>query len=169
MKLVNTIVMLACGLGITVAVQAAPQHSHEHHPTSTATAAAFAAVPIPAQRWAPDASLKIGIRRAYTAVDQLKHHEMGHMSDPMVVARATEVEDAATYMFMHCKLAAEPDAALHSILVPLLGAAHALKADPANVKAVAEMRAALAHYPQYFNDPGWDQLVLVKHGIHDEP
>ena len=126
-------------------------------------------MPVPAHRFTPDASLKIGIRRANTAVDQLKHHEMGHMSESMVVDRATAVEDAVTYMFAHCKLAAEPDAALHGILVPLLGAAQALKADPKNVKPVADMHAALAHYPQYFNDRGWDQPAPAEHVMHDEP
>ncbi|MEO8777266.1 MAG: DnrO protein [Rhodanobacter sp.] len=168
MKLVNAIIALACGFGLTVAAQAAPQHVHEYHPSPAATSAA-SAVPIPARRWAPDASLKTGIRRAYIAVDELKHHEMGHMSAPMVADRATEVEDAVTYMFAHCKLAAEPDAALHGILVPLLGAAQALKADPRDDKAVAYMRIALAHYPQYFNDPGWDTPAPVEHVMRDEP
>lgn len=168
MKLVTTVVSLACGLGLSVAALAAPQHVHEHHAAPAATSAT-AGVPVPAHRFAPDASLKTGIRRANTAVDQLKHHEMGHMSEPMVVDRATEVEDAVTYMFAHCKLAAEPDAALHGILVPLLGAAQALKADPQDVKAVADMRTALAHYPQYFNDPGWDTPAPVEHVLHDEP
>ncbi|HEY8585628.1 MAG TPA: DnrO protein [Rhodanobacter sp.] len=168
MKLVTTLVALACSFGLTVAAQAAPQHAHEHHAAPAATSAETA-VPVPAQRWAPDASLKSGIRRAYTAVDQLKHHEMGHMSAAMAVDRATEVEAAVTYMFANCKLAAEPDAALHGILVPLLSAAQALKADPQNVKAVGDMRAALAHYPQYFNDPGWDQPAPIEHVMHDEP
>ena len=168
MKFVTTAIALAFGFGLTVAAQAAPQHVHEHHAAPASTAAA-SAVPVPAHRFAPDASLKTGIRRAYTAVDQLQHHEMGHMSESMVVDRATEVEDAVTYMFANCKLAADPDAALHSILVPLLGAAQALKSDPQNVKAVAEMRAALAHYPQYFNDPGWDQPTPAEHVMHDEP
>ena len=168
MKLLNTIVALACGFGITFAAQARPQHLHEHHPLPAATSA-MPAVPVPAQRFAPDASLKIGIRRAYTVVDQLQHHEMGHLSESMVVDRATAVEDAVTYMFSHCKLAAEPDAALHGILVPLLGAAQALKVNPQNVKAVADMRAALARYPQYFNDPGWNQPTPAGHVMHDEP
>ena len=48
-------------------------------------------------------------------------------------------------------------------------AAQALKADPAKVSAVADMRAAIAHYPQYFDDPGWDKPVPVEHVMHDEP
>lgn len=168
MKLVPTLVVLACGFGLVAVAQAAPQHVHEHHAAPAATSVA-PSVAVPVQRWAPDASLKIGIRRAHAAVDQLKHHEMGHMSESMVVDRASEVEDAVTYMFAHCKLDTEPDAALHGILVPLLGAAQALKAHPHDVAAVADMRAALAHYPQYFNDPGWDQPAPVEHVMHDEP
>lgn len=168
MKIMTPVVALACGFGLALTAQAAPQHAHEHHAVPLATSAA-PALPVPVERWAPDASLKVGIRRANTAVVQLSHHEMGHMSERMAADRASEVEDAVAYMFAHCKLAAEPDAALHGILVPLLGAAQALKADPQNVKAVADMRVALAQYPRYFNDPGWDRAAPVESGMHDEP
>lgn len=164
MKSVKAVAALACGLGLGLAVQASPQHAHESH-----AAHAAAAAPVPAQRWTPDAPLSEGMRRAHAAVDELRHYEMGHMSAPMAVDRATEVEQAVTYMFANCKLAAEPDAALHGILVPLLSAAQALKADPKKVSAVADMRAAIAHYPQYFNDPGWDKPAPVEHVMHDEP
>ena len=164
MKCASSAVVLLCGLGFAVVVQASPQHVHEH---SSAPHAATAAVP--EQRWVPDAPLREGIRRAHTAVAGLAHYEMGHMSAPMAADRAAEVESAVTYMFAHCKLSAEPDAALHSILVPLLTAAQALKADPAKVSAVADMRAAIAHYPQYFDDPGWDKPAPAEHVMHDEP
>ncbi len=165
MKPVTTVLALACGLGLAVAAQASPQHSHESHAAPAVASAAAA----PAQRWVPDAPLGEGMRRAHAAVDALRHYEMGHMSAPMAVDRATEVEEAVTYMFANCKLAPEPDAALHGILVPLLSAAQALKTDPKKVGAVADMRAAIAHYPQYFNDPGWDKPAPVMREMHDEP
>jgi hypothetical protein len=165
MKSVKTVLALACGLGLAMATQASPQHAHEGHAAHAATAAA----PASAQRWTPDAPLSEGMRRAHAAVDELRHYEMGHMSAPMAVDRATAVEEAVTFMFANCKLAAEPDAALHGILVPLMSAAQTLKADPKKVSAVADMRAAIARYPQYFNDPGWDQPAPVEHVMHDEP
>jgi hypothetical protein len=143
----------------------APAIAKDHHHG----AAAAAAVAAPAQRWAPDASLRDGMRRVHAAVDELRHYEMGHMSAPMAVDRATTIEEAVTFMFTHCKLAPAPDAALHGILVPLLGAAQALKLDPQNLKAVADMRAAIAQYPRYFNDPGWDTAAPAMHEMHDEP
>ena len=66
---------------------------------------------------------------------------------------AAEVEDAAAYMFGHCTLAPEPDAALHGVLARLLGGARALAADPADTTPVAAMREAVADYPRLFDDP----------------
>jgi hypothetical protein len=156
MKPLCTVLALACALAIAVPVQASAQHVHGHAGHEAATEA-----PAPAQRWIPDAPLRQGIRRANTAVEQLRHYEMGHMSAAMAVDRAADVEAAVHFMFAHCKLSAEPDAALHGILVPLLGAAQSLKANPANVAAVATMREALARYPHYFDDPGWDTPLPV--------
>lgn len=165
MKFAKAALALACGLGLAMTAQASPQHSHDSH----ATHVAQVATPAPAQRWTPDAPLREGMRRAHAAVDELRHYEMGHMSAPMAVDRATTVEEAVTFMFAHCKLAAEPDAALHGILVPLLGAAQALKQNPQNLQAVADMREAIAHYPHYFNDPGWDAAAPAMPEMHDEP
>lgn len=165
MKCARSVLVFLCGTGLAVAVQATPQHLH-----GQLSAKHVAAASVPAQRWAPDASLRAGIRRVHAAVDQLKHYEMGHMSAPMAAGRAGEVADAVTYMFAHCKLDEAPDAALHGILAPLFGAAQALQTDPAgHVAAVGDMRAALARYPQYFDDPGWDASAPVEHMMHDEP
>lgn len=109
------------------------------------------------------------MRRVHVVVGELRHYEMGHMSAPMAVDRATTVEEVVTFMFAHCKLVPEPDAALHGILAPLLGAAQALKQNPQNLMAVADMREAIAHYPYYFNDPGWDAAAPALHEMHDEP
>jgi hypothetical protein len=79
------------------------------------------------------------------------------MSAAMTRDRAVAVEQAVTFMFANCKLSAAPDAALHGILVPLRTAVQALQANPDNRKPAADMRAALAHYPRYFDDPGWNQ------------
>jgi len=162
MKSLDTVLALVCGLGVAVSIQATPPHVHGH-------ASHDAVVAVSAQRWVPDAPLREGIRRAHTAVDQLRHYEMGHMSAPMAVDRAAQVEEAVTFMFANCKLGAKPDAALHGILVPLLSAARSLKADAANVAAVAAMRVALARYPHYFNDPGWDTPVPVVPEGGDQP
>lgn len=164
MKFRKPVLVLACGLALMMSFQLSAQSAHDGHEAHDSAAAA---IPVPAQRWTPDAPLSEGMQRVRTAVDELRHYEMGHMTAPMAVERATSVEQAITYMFSHCKLAAEPDAALHSILVPLLGAAQALKANPEGLKAVADMRAQVARYPQYFNDPGWKLATPATGETHE--
>jgi hypothetical protein len=154
MKSIQSALALACSLGLALLVQASPPHS---------------ARSAPPQRWTPDAALREGMRRARAAVDELHLYEMGHMSASTAAKQADAVEQSVVYMFVRCKLAPEPDAALHGILVPLLSAARAMKADPKEIKAVADMRAAIARYPQYFNDPSWEKTTLAPHVPHDEP
>lgn len=146
------VLILVGSLVLAGATQAAPQHAHEHH---AAHAQPSAEPTAPAQRWEADVDLREGMRRVRAALDDLRHHEMGHMPAQMAVERAVAVEDAITYMFTHCELAPEPDAALHRILVPLLGAAKRLQADTTDLAAVKAMRDAVAAYPRDFDDPEW--------------
>jgi hypothetical protein len=143
---------LLCGALVTPATHAAQDH-HHHDP---AASAAVPAAPVPATRYTPDAPLRAGMRSVHQAVSELAHAEMGHMSAAMTRDRATAIETAVAGMFANCKLEPTPDAALHGILVPLLTAAQALKANPADTAQVVRMRDAIAAYPRYFDDTGWD-------------
>lgn len=162
MKLIPLAAALVCGLA-AVAMQAAPAHAREDH---AAHAAANAPVAVPATRWAVDAPLREGMGRVHTALDELRHYEMGHMPVGMALDRVTAIEDATTYMFAHCKLAPEADGVLHGMLVPLLAAAQRLKKNPQDMAAVAAMRSAVADYPRYFNDPQWTVGADTTHAGH---
>lgn len=145
--ILNTILAGVLGLGMTVPASA---RDHAHHaPTAAAT-------PAPAQRWATDAPLREGMRRMHQAVQALEHAEHGHLDDAQIVAVAQQVQDAANYMFANCKLAPEPDAVLHSLLMTLLSGATALKAEPASITPVASMRGAVLLYPRLFEDAAWE-------------
>ena len=139
--------------GLVFALAAAPvtaQHAHEHDTHHNATPAA-----IPAQRWATDAPLREGMRRVREALKVLQHYPMGHVSEAMALDQVQQIKDAGAYMFANCKLPAEPDEALHGMLVPLLAAAHKLEDNPADTSHVRAMREAIADYPRYFDDPAW--------------
>ncbi|MEO7064897.1 MAG: DnrO protein [Dokdonella sp.] len=151
-------IALAFSLGLVGSVQAAPQHAHEDH---------AAAAPVPTQRYVPDAPLSDGMARVHTALDELRHYEMGHMPENMALERVATIEDATRFMFANCKLAAAPDAALHGMLVPLLAGAAALKKDPKDMAAVTAMRSAVADYPRYFNDPQWPLEAAHDAAKHD--
>lgn len=165
MKLVNLGITLACDLGLAVAAQASPQHPQQDH----AAAAANASVPIPAQRWATDAPLREGMGRIHTALDELRHYEMGHMNQTMALERVASIEEATRYLFANCKLAPDADTALHGMLGPLLVATKRLHKDPQDKASVAAIREAVADYPRYFDDPQWPVETGSADTPHDVP
>lgn len=152
---------LAAALGL--AAPALAQHDHAAHGQATPAAKSAAA---PASGWATDAPLREGMARVKAALSDLSHHEMGHMTDEQAAERAGAVEDAVQYMFANCKLAPEPDAALHAILVPLLASAQRLGKDPSDKAAVAAMREAVAPYGKQFDDPAWKGGKAAKAAEH---
>ena len=155
----KTTLALFCALvTLTIAPGAArAQHDHDAHAHVTQP------VPPPAQRWAADADLRDGMARIHTALEELRHYEMGHMDATMALDRVGLIEQAAADIFAKCKLTPDKDAVLHRMLVPLLGAAQKLKADPQDVAQVEAMRKAVADYPRYFDDPGWAVPAVHAH------
>jgi hypothetical protein len=133
------------------------QHDHAAH------AHVAQPVPPPAQRWAADATLRDGMGRIHTALEELRHYEMGHMDATMALDRVGLIEQATADIFAKCKLAPEQDAVLHGMLVPLLGAAQKLEAAPQDMAQVQAMRRAVADYPRYFDDPGWTASAQHTH------
>lgn len=129
---------------------AAPQDAHASHPPAGTSSPILPATP-----WASDAPLREGMRRMQRAVDALGHAEHDHLGAAQATAAAQQVQEAAEFMINNCKLAPEPDAALHGLLATLMTGAAAIKADPANTTPIAAMRDAMALYPRMFQDAAW--------------
>ena len=136
---------------VFASLPAIAQHEHDEH----ASHASPAAVAIPAQRHATDAPLRDGMARIRVALDELSHYEMGHMPQSVAVERVDAIKAATDSIFANCKLPADADAALHSMLIPLLNGIQAFQKDPADTSTVASMRQAVADYPRVFDDPNW--------------
>lgn len=149
--------LLCAALMMPVAVASA-QDRHQHA-AAASTSPAVPAAPIPATRYTPDAPLRAGVRSVHRTVAELAHAGQNPMSAALTKERATRIETAVAAMFANCKLEPTPDAALHGILLPLLGAAQELKANPTDTAPIARMRDAIAAYPRYFDDAGWDAPV----------
>jgi hypothetical protein len=160
--------MLACilagALVLAPFATAREPSAHDH-----AHAAGGATVTVPAGGWATDAPLRKGMARVRTALDELRHYEMGHMPRSLAVGKADEVEDAIGYLFANCHLEADADAALHAILVPLLAAVQRFRTDPADTGAIPAMRAAVADYPRLFDDPQARAPAAAGEASHDGP
>lgn len=131
------------------------QEGHDTHAHGHDAHAAAEAVPAPEKRWAVDAPLQAGMAKIRAAVDSLAHHEKGHLDAAQVTTLATTIEEQVQYLIANCKLDPKADAALHGIIGDLLAGAKALKDKPADAAPVATLRAALADYPKYFDDPAW--------------
>lgn len=138
---------------------AAAQPMHDEAPPAADAhadhAAAMTLPTPPATPWASDAPLREGMRRMHQAVNALGHAEHEHLDATQTTAAAQQIQDAANFMIANCKLAPEPDAALHGVLATLIGGAAALKANPADTYPVASMRKAVALYPRLFEDATW--------------
>ena len=130
-----------------------PEEHSDHSPASTSLP------PLPATPWPSDAPLREGMRRTHRAVVALEHGEHGHLDAAQTTAAAQQVQDAANYMIANCKLAPEPDAALHGVLAKLMTGAAAIKADPGNTAPVASMREAISLYPRMFEDATWQKEI----------
>jgi hypothetical protein len=133
----------------TAGPAALAQDTGDH--SSHATHAEPAPAQAPAVRFATDAVLREEMERIRTAVTGLGHYEQGHLDAAQAAPLVAQVEASARTIFANCKLPPDADAALHAILVPLLQGAAALKADPADVAAIAPMREALAAYDRTFD------------------
>lgn len=162
MHIAKGLVVLFGALSLIGIASAAPQHDHAAHAGYDSKQ-----VPVPATRWTADAPLRDGMGRIHTALEELRHYEMGHMSGAMAQDRAGLIVDAGADIFAHGKLQPQQDTVLHEMLVPLLAAAQKLKHHPQDMAEVAAMRSAVADYPRYFDDPGWSSDVAPAHALHE--
>lgn len=156
MRLMRSLLGLAL---MTTAPFAFAQDGNEAHAHGHDAHVAAEAAPAPENRWAVDAPLQAGMGKIRTAVESLAHHEMGHLDKKQVVTLAAEVDAQVQYLIANCKLDPKADAALHGIIGALLAGSASLKDKPDDAAPVATLRAALADYPKFFDDPTWQPLA----------
>jgi hypothetical protein len=135
-----------------VATDAEPEHhAHAAHGAAPELAAG--------QRWATDAPLRESMLRIRdgVAASAAAFHE-GALSADEAQALATAVDADVQFMIANCRLAPEPDAALHALIGRMLAAAEALRADPAAPGGMPELVSVLRDYGASFDHPGWEPL-----------
>ncbi|MDN5781784.1 MAG: DnrO protein, partial [Luteimonas sp.] len=98
-------------LPLAFAIASTPLLAQEHHDHAAAHAPAPAvAPPAQGQRWVADADLREGMGRIRVAVDELRHHEMGHMGDARATTLAEGIGRDVNWIVAHCKLEPAADA-----------------------------------------------------------
>ena len=155
MKHLTTLLSLVAVLAPGMAFAQHAHGAHDGHAAHAGHAADphVAAAPAGGTPWTPDAPLVSGMARVRSAAATLAHLEMGHLGEDQVLEIANDIDSAIEDMFANCKLAPEPDIALHGILARLMAASRALRDAPADPAPVAAVRAALADYARLFDDP----------------
>ena len=146
----TTTPIIAVAATVTVAPAAAAEH--DKHATPIADSGP---TPPAGQRWATDAPLRAGMARVRIATEALQPLQHGPMTAAQVRAQADEIQAAVNAMFAQCKLAPQPDAALHPLLAKLLVASQALRDKPTDAAPLADLSDVLRRYPQLFDDSEW--------------
>jgi hypothetical protein len=128
-----------------------PKHEQQHQHAS-APAQPDGAAP---QIWETDAPLREGMRNIRAALNTLEAGRADGLSSGEADDFAAQIDKQVAFLIDNCKLQPQADAALHTIIADLAGAAHSLKSDPAKLDAFASMHAALRRYARQFDDPEW--------------
>ncbi len=103
--------------------------------------------------WPTDAALVEGMQRIRDAVAAAQG--AAPLDAVAATALAQTVEDQVAFLIANCRLEPAADATLHVLIARLLGAANALRADPASPDGLPAMQETLDLYPRYFAHPGW--------------
>lgn len=103
--------------------------------------------------WPVDAALVEGMQRIRDAVAAAQG--AAPLDAVAATALAQTVEDQVAFLIANCQLEPAADATLHVLIARLLGAAAALRADPAAPDGLPVMLDTLDLYPRYFAHPGW--------------
>ncbi|MGV8959041.1 MAG: hypothetical protein ACOH1V_01445 [Stenotrophomonas sp.] len=127
-----------------------------HHPAEHAAAPVLA----DGQRWKTDEPLRAAMSRIHDDVSKSlpAFHETRLQAED-ADALATAVESNIDYMFSNCKLAPEPDAALHLLIGRMLAASAKLRADPASADGMPQLVAAVNEYQATFDHEGMQPLT----------
>lgn len=145
---------LASSFALSLAIGTAwAGESHRHHDHAPATVGA----PAPAEKWATDQPLRSGMARIrQAALQALPAGRPQPISDDQASVLSRDIQAATAYMIDNCTLAPQADAALHGVLAELLQGAEALPRAAEREQAGARILAALARYPELFDDPHWN-------------
>ncbi|MFW5926751.1 MAG: hypothetical protein ACOCSR_01760 [Wenzhouxiangella sp.] len=110
------------------------------------------------QRWPSDESLRRGMRTMREAFED--HHrafEDGALDREGASRLADAVRESVDFMLANCELPPDADAELHKLLAAALGAAASLREDEDVDVGLHRLHEILGTYPEYFDDPGWEE------------
>ncbi len=167
------LLLLFCSL-IPAAYTVAAVNNHAHYPQADTDAAHHHnhqdndLILNQGKKWETDKALRQGMKNIRGATDkamQSAHTDPGHsLSQQQADMLAEQIDQQVRQMFAQCKLPAEADAVLHSLLADMLQAAQQLKRSSSldkqsmqqtRIQALLSIQNSLDRYPEYFDDSEW--------------
>ena len=104
------------------------------------------------ERWPTDAPLRAAMNRIEIAVGEAEPaYDNGKLEASAAQSLAAKIDTDVRYMIENCKLAPEPDAALHVLIARMMSAATALQANPNSPEGVPELAAVVRDYRMTFD------------------
>lgn len=130
-----------------------PEAAHAHANGHDQAAAPVLAV---GQRWATNASLRAAMNRIRESVAmRLPAYHQDDLQAAEADALAAEVKRDIQSMIANCRLAPEPDAALHVLIGRMMGALDALHANPASTHGMPQLVSVVNDYQSMFEHAGY--------------
>ncbi len=152
MQLTNgplVVTIILAGL-FAASAHAADQHGHEAHATDQDVLA-----PPEGRLWPTDAPLRTAMKRIQNAVEQATPtYQRNALTSAEAKTLAATVEESIAYMVANCRLAPEPDAALHVLIGRMMSAASSLQQDPSSRSGVPALISVLHDYQSTFDHAG---------------
>jgi hypothetical protein len=146
-----TVAALGACSGDGGATGAAPT-AHDAHDTHAVVGGASLAPP-EGKLWPTDEALRLGMSRIQGAVEQAAAGPQP-LSRESAAKLAGVIEENVAYLIENCRLAPEPDAALHALIGRMMTAAHQLKDAPSSSEpALTQLAGVLRDYRGTFDPP----------------
>jgi len=128
----------------------AEEHSHHHEKNTEQMSLNLG------DKWSIDDSLHIGMSRIRDEVmTNLNAIHYNKFSDKQYAKMVPVLEKHLTYLFENCKLPAQADAQLHTLLAKVMQGVDKMKNTADKKQGTILIVQALKDYPAYFNDPNW--------------
>lgn len=152
--LVSIIVLVISGF-ITSLPVIASEHKHgNHHKTQQEMMQLNQG-----EKWPIDASLHKGMSSIKNSMEaNISPIHTKKFTVEQYAALSNKVKIHLVYLFENCKLPAEADAQLHTLLFKVMQGSEQMES-PENPRGGAiEIIKALQQYPQYFDDKNWQAI-----------
>lgn len=140
---------------------AAAEHKHEQGQAATTQLTLN-----DGKKWATDDALRTSMNSIKTKMEKVVPEiHAGKFTNPKFKALAKDLNTDIANIFKNCRLDKKADAALHTILIPIIDSIEIMEGKKGKAdrhEAAVKIIDNLALYGKYFDHPGWQDLKVTE-------